>query len=67
MSVYTAVIEPCRDTQLLVAHVPGFPGAHAQGETLEELRHNLLEVLQMLSEIDSHSNSRTPPCPVSPS
>jgi predicted RNase H-like HicB family nuclease len=30
--------------------VPGFPGAHSQGETLEELHINLREVLQTLLE-----------------
>ena len=35
---YTAVIERCPDTGLLVGYVPGFPGAHSQGETLDELR-----------------------------
>ena len=31
-----------------VGHVPGFPGAHSQGETLEELNDNLKEVVAML-------------------
>ena len=44
MHAYTAVIERCPDTQL---HVPGFPGAHSQGETLDELRANLQEVIAM--------------------
>jgi len=30
--------------------VPGFPGAHSQGASLDELRENLTEVLQMLTE-----------------
>jgi len=30
--------------------VPGWPGAHSQGETLDELRRNLEEVLGMLLE-----------------
>jgi predicted RNase H-like HicB family nuclease len=33
-----------------VGFVPGFPGAHSQGATLEELRQNLREVIQMLLE-----------------
>ena len=48
MHAYTAVIERCPDTQLYVGHVPGFPGAHSQGETLDELRANLQEVIAML-------------------
>ncbi len=29
---------------------PGFPGAHSQGETLDELNRNLAEVIEMLLE-----------------
>lgn len=50
MQDYDAVIERCPDTGLYVGHIPGFPGAHSQGETLDELRQNLLEVIQMLLE-----------------
>ncbi len=50
MSVFTAVIERCPETGLYVGYVPGFPGAHSQGETQEELRENLHEVVAMLLE-----------------
>lgn len=50
MRAYTAVVERCPDTKLYVGFVPGFPGAHSQGATLEELRENLREVVQMLLE-----------------
>jgi predicted RNase H-like HicB family nuclease len=50
MRAYTAVVERDRDTELYVGYVPGFPGAHSQGETLEELRENLKEVLELLLE-----------------
>ena len=50
MSIYTAVVEKCPDTGLFVGFVPGFPGAHAQGETMDELNKNLREVIQMLLE-----------------
>lgn len=33
-----------------MAYVPGFPGAHSQGENLDELRANLREVIAMLLE-----------------
>jgi predicted RNase H-like HicB family nuclease len=48
MHAYTAVIERCPDTQLYVGYVPGFPGAHSQAETLDELNANLQEVIAML-------------------
>jgi len=47
---YTVVIERDADTGLLVGHVPGWPGAHSQGATIEELRQNLREVIEMLLE-----------------
>ena len=48
MHTCTAVVERCPDTSLYVGYVPGFPGAHSQGETLEELDDNLKEVIAML-------------------
>ena len=48
MHAYTAVIERCTDTQPYAGHVRGFPGAHSQGDTLDELHANLQEVITML-------------------
>jgi predicted RNase H-like HicB family nuclease len=45
---YTAVVERDAETGLYVGYVPGFPGAHSQGETLDELHQNLQEVVEML-------------------
>ena len=50
MKVYSAVIERCPETRLFVGFVPGFPGAHSQGATLDELNRNLEEVITMLLE-----------------
>ncbi len=50
MNYYTAVIEKCPDTGLYVGYVPGFVGAHSQGETVDELVSNLQEVVAMLLE-----------------
>ena len=47
---FTAVIEKCPDTGLYVGYVPGFSGAHSQGESLDELNKNLREVIEMLLE-----------------
>lgn len=47
---FTAIIEHCNDTGLYVGYVPGFSGAHSQGETLDELSRNLQEVIEMLLE-----------------
>ena len=37
MKTYTAVIEKCSETGLYVGYIPGFPGAHSQAITLDEL------------------------------
>lgn len=50
MRTYMAVIERCPETGLYVGYVPGFPGAHSQGATLDELNSNLREVIEMLLE-----------------
>ena len=50
MSTCTAIIERCPDTEFYVGYVPGFPGAHSQGATLDELQENLREVIAMLLE-----------------
>jgi predicted RNase H-like HicB family nuclease len=50
MKTFTAVVERDSATGLLVGHVPGFPGAHSQAETFEELQENLSEVIGMLLE-----------------
>jgi len=50
MRTYTYVVEKCPDTDLYVGYVPGFTGAHSQGETLDELHGNMQEVIGMLLE-----------------
>ena len=50
MKTFTAIVERDPDTKFYVGYVPGFPGAHSQGETLDELQENLREVIEMLLE-----------------
>jgi predicted RNase H-like HicB family nuclease len=50
MRTFSAVVEKCPDTGLYVGYVPGFPGAHTQAATLDELQRNLREVIEMLLE-----------------
>ncbi len=50
MRTFNIVVERDPDTGLLVGHVPGWPGAHSQAETLDELQRNLQEVAGMLLE-----------------
>ena len=50
MRNFTVVIERDADTRLYVGYVPGWPGAHSQGETVDELKMNLRECIAMLLE-----------------
>lgn len=50
MKNYTAIVEKSSETGLYVGYIPGFAGAHSQGETLDELQANLREVVEMLLE-----------------
>jgi predicted RNase H-like HicB family nuclease len=47
---FTAVVERDPVTGLLVGYVPGFPGAHSQAGSLDELNANLREVIALLLE-----------------
>jgi predicted RNase H-like HicB family nuclease len=47
---FTAYIEYDPDTKLYVGTIPGLPGAHSQGATLDELRLNLEEVVELILE-----------------
>lgn len=50
MRTYTAVVERDPDTGTYVGHIPGWPGAHTQAESLDELQVNLREVILLLLE-----------------
>ncbi len=50
MKTFSAYVEWDPDTRLYVGTVPGVPGAHTQAATLDELRDNLKEVLELCLE-----------------
>ena len=51
MSVtFTAYVEYDAETKFYVGTIPGIPGAHTQGATLDELHENLKEVLSLCLE-----------------
>lgn len=50
MHTFNVIVERDPETGLFVGSVPGWPGAHSQGETVEELERNLREVIAMLLE-----------------
>jgi predicted RNase H-like HicB family nuclease len=50
MKTFTAYVELDEETGLYIGIVPGIPGAHTQAATLDELRKNLKEVLELCLE-----------------
>lgn len=50
LRVFNAVVERDRDSGLYVGYVPGWPGAHSQGASLDELHDRLQVVVEMLLE-----------------
>jgi predicted RNase H-like HicB family nuclease len=47
----TAYMESDRESKLYVGIVPGVRGAHTQAATLDELQHNLKEVLELIISV----------------
>ena len=61
MPKITGYIEKDPETGLYVAVVPGIPGAHTQAETLDELRKNLKEVVELcLEDLDPKDKEQIP-------
>ncbi len=55
---FTAYIEFDPESQLYVGTIPGLPGGHSQGATLDELQQNLKEVVELvLEECQSHGEA----------
>ena len=50
MRTFTAYVEWDPETKLYAGLIPGIPGAHSQGTTLDELQQNLKEVLSLCLE-----------------
>ncbi|MCE5314251.1 MAG: type II toxin-antitoxin system HicB family antitoxin [Armatimonadota bacterium] len=50
MKTFTAYVEWDPEVKVYVGVVPGVPGAHTQAATLDELKDNLKEVLELCLE-----------------
>jgi predicted RNase H-like HicB family nuclease len=48
--IFNAVVERDLTSGLYVGYVPGWPGAHSQGASLDELHDRLQVVVEMLLE-----------------
>jgi predicted RNase H-like HicB family nuclease len=47
---YTVVIEKDADANMYVGEVPGIPGCHTQGKTIDELMERMKEVIELCRE-----------------
>ena len=47
---FTAIIEFDAESGMYIGSVPQLPGAFTQGATLDELRKNLIEVIELVLE-----------------
>jgi predicted RNase H-like HicB family nuclease len=61
-ATYTAYVEWDPETALYVGTVPGLPGAHTQAATLDELRSNLSEVVELCLESYTGDTLDLPVC-----
>ena len=50
MKTFTAYVEWDQETKMYVGLVPGIPGAYTQGESMDELRRNLQDVIELCLE-----------------
>ncbi len=48
---FTVVIEKDDDIGLYAGEVPGLPGCHSQGKTIDELMKNMKEVIELCLEM----------------
>ena len=60
MTTFTAYIEFDEETRLYVGIVPGVPAAHTQAPSLDELRANLVEVLELCLQEQDELRARPP-------
>jgi predicted RNase H-like HicB family nuclease len=60
MTTLTAYIEFDEETKLYIGIVSGIPGAHTQPASLDELRANLKEVLELCLEAEGGLRERLP-------
>jgi predicted RNase H-like HicB family nuclease len=60
MTTFTAYIEFDEETKLYVGIVPGVPDAHTQAASLDELRDNLREVLELCLEGQGELRAQPP-------
>jgi len=61
---YAIVLEPEPDAGGFSVHIPAFPEAHTQGETIEECLTNAREVIELCLDVRRDEGEEAPPSDV---
>jgi predicted RNase H-like HicB family nuclease len=56
----TVVIERDEEVGMYVGEVPGLPGCHTQGKTIDELMKNMREVIELCTEMGKEKLKELP-------
>jgi predicted RNase H-like HicB family nuclease len=51
---FTVIIEKDEDVGMYVGEVPGLPGCHTHGKTVDELMKNMREVIALCLETENY-------------
>ena len=57
---FTVFIEKDEDIGVFVGQVPGLPGCHSQGKTIDELLKNMKEVIALCLEVEPEKTHTIP-------
>jgi predicted RNase H-like HicB family nuclease len=57
---FTVIIEKDEQTNMFVGEVPGLPGCHTHGKTIDELMKNMREVIELCLDVERDSASELP-------
>lgn len=57
---FTVIIERDEETDMYVGEVPGLPGCHTQGKTIDELMKNMREVIELCLDVEKDRTEELP-------
>ncbi|ODS39181.1 hypothetical protein BEH94_03145 [Candidatus Altiarchaeales archaeon WOR_SM1_SCG] len=57
---FAVIIEKDEEVDMYVGSVPGIPGCHTQGKTIDELMKNMAEVISLCLEVEKENVSEIP-------
>ncbi|MBI4176353.1 MAG: type II toxin-antitoxin system HicB family antitoxin [Candidatus Aenigmarchaeota archaeon] len=57
---FTVIIEKDEEAGMYVGEVPGLPGCHTHGKTIDELMNNMREVIELCLEAEKDKSEELP-------